>query len=167
MTTPIQRIFMILCCTVTVLIQSSCLRDSYLVKISGAVTIGDQWVECRPDSPLKAEKDFQLVLLDLEPPLKDDFYSEGKGLDKGKGILTPEGNVVNPEVELTDKFGNTFSLVYRGATGIVGSKENPLYGLPPDELPRDREYTLIRLKSARPIKCSAIYWFCESGKDWK
>ena len=49
---------MVLCCViVTMLMQLSCMRDSYLVKISDSVSIGDQWVEFRPDTPLKADKD--------------------------------------------------------------------------------------------------------------
>ena len=159
---------MVLCCAVvTMLMQLSCMRDSYLVKISDSVSIGDQWVEFRPDTALKADKDVQLLLLDLALPFKDDFYGEGKGVNRGKGILTVEGDVVNPDIQIIDQYGNPFVLVYSGSRGMLNSKGSPVYGLREDELPRDREYTLIRMKSAKPIKCNAVYWFCESSRDLK
>lgn len=162
MTPLLQKLLIVLLCGVAMLMEPSCLRDSYRVKLSGAVTLGDQWVEFRPKSPLKADKTFQWVLLDLEDPFKVDFYGEGKGPLKGKGILMPEGDVINPDVEVVDENGNTFTLVYGG------SKGGPIYGHPyPGELPRDREYKSVRIRSPRPIKCKAIYWFCDSSKDWK
>lgn len=118
MTTPIQRTFITLCCVVTILIQSACLRDSYLVKISDSV-------------------------------------------------LTSEGDVINPDIEIIDQYGNPFVFGYSGSRGMLNSKKSPVYGLRENELPRDREYTLIRMKSATPIKCNAVYWFSESSKDLK
>ena len=135
--------------------------DSYEVKISGPVTIGNEWVELKPQPPLKAEKDFQMIYLELESPFKYDLYNEGKEPNKGAGILMPDGEVINPEIEVIDQQGNTFNLVWRGAIGF-----KPTYDLPyPNKWPRDREYKLVRIRSPRPIKCKAIYWFCESRKD--
>jgi hypothetical protein len=149
--------------------QTSCILHSRLVKISGPVTIGGEWTRLRPDPPLKAEKDSQLVVLDLDPPFKYDLDKEGSGPDRGHGVLTPEGEAVNPEIELVDENGASFSLVYRGATGIVGAGESPKYGTASGapELSQDRKYTEVRIRSPKPIKCKAIYWFCESTKDWK
>src|SRR2546423_1448719 len=147
---------------VVMLTQSTCHSDSYRVKLSGPMTIGNEWVELHPESPLKAENDLQMVLLDLEAPFKDDLYKEGKGANKGAGILTPDGEVINPEIEVVDQYGNKFNLVYAGAR-----EDAPAYDLPyPNKWPRDREYKTIRIRSPRPVKCKAIYWFCESTKDW-
>jgi hypothetical protein len=127
------------------------------------VTLGDEWIELRPKSPLKAEKTFQWVLLELEPPFKGDLYKEGKGTNIGKGVLTPDGDVINPEIEVVDQYGTTFKLYWGGAFGL-----QPAYDVPyPNKLPRDREYTMVRIRSSKPIKCKAIFWFCESSKDWK
>ena len=164
MLTLIQVALMIFCCVIATLSQTSCMRDSYWVELSGPVTIGDQWVELRPQSPLKAEKTFQWVQLVLEPPFKEDFDEQGKGPNKGKGILMPDGEVINPEIEVIDQYGNAFNLVYGGGSGI----ELPNYDLQyPNKLPSDREYKSVRLRSSRPIKCKAVNWFCESSKDWK
>lgn len=150
-------------CIILMLTPNSCQQaDSYEIQVSGPVTIGDKWMEFNPEQPLKAEKTFQYVYLVLEPPLKDDLYQEGKEPNTGKGILMPDGEVINPEIEVIDQDGNAFNLVYGGSIGL-----KPTYHLAsPKELPRDRVYTTIRIRSSREIKCKAIYWYCESSKDW-
>lgn len=157
-----QKAFSLLFCTAALLMQFSCLSDSYSVQISGPASLGEEWAEFRPAAPLKAEKNFQWVVLELEPPFKYDLKREGDGPKKGQGILMPDGDVINPEIELIDQYGNVFRFVWAGAKG-----DAPVYDLPyPDKLPRDREYTAIRIRSPRPVKCKAIYWLCESSKDW-
>jgi hypothetical protein len=153
----------VLFCAGAILMPFSCQQaDSYEIKISGPVAIGEEWIVIHPALPLKAEKTFQWVYLDLEPPFQDDLYKEGTGPNKGKGILMADGEVINPEIEVIDQHGNKFPLVWRGGVGL-----SPKYGLPyPNELPRDREYTTVRIRSPRPIKCKAIFWFCDSSKDW-
>jgi hypothetical protein len=150
-------------CAGAILMPFSCQQpDSYEIKISGPVTIGAEWIELYPKEPLKAEKDLQMVFLDLEPPLKGDLYKEGKEPNKGKGILMPDGEVINPEIEVLDQYGNGFKLVYSGGIGF-----KPTYNLLyPGTWPLDREYKAIRIRSPRPIMCKAISWFCESRKDW-
>ena len=146
------------------LMQLACRQESYQVKLSGPLVIGDEWIEFHPQPSLKADQDLQMVLLDLEAPFKYDFYKEGAGPNSGMGILMPDGEVINPEIEVIDQYGNKFNLVWNGAQQTF----SPTYGLPyPDKLPRDREYRTVRIRSPRPIKCKAIYWFCESAKDWK
>ncbi len=154
----------VLLCAAVMLMEPSCLRDSYEVKLSDPITINDQWIELKPEASLKADKDSQMVVLDLEPPLKYDFYKEGKEPNAGKGILMPDGEVINPEIEVIDQYGNSFKLIWRGARKTF----SPIYSLPyPNKFPRDREYTTVKIHSARPIKCKAIYWFCESNQDMK
>jgi hypothetical protein len=158
----IPKALSILFCAGAMLMPFSCYKaDSYEVKISGPVSIGEEWVEIHPETPLKAEKDFQMIFLDLEPPFKSDLYNEGKEPNRGKGILMPDAEVINPEIDVIDQYGNVFTLVYSGGIGL-----KPTYDLPyPNKWPRDREYKTVRIRSPRPIKCKAIYWFCESRKD--
>jgi hypothetical protein len=134
------------------------------VQLSGPVTISSEWIELHPPSGLKAEKTFQWVQLELEPPFKDDFYGDGKGPNKGKGILMPDGEITNPEIEVIDQYGNVFKPIWGGSEGTEFPKYDLRY---PDKLPTDREYKMVRLRSSRPIKCKAVYWYCESSKDWK
>ena len=146
------------------LTQSSCFHDSYWIKLSGFVQVGDQWTEFSPAPRLKAEKNLQYVVLDLEPPLREDIYDEGTGPNKGHGILMPDREVINPEIEVIDQYGNAFSFVWKGATEGM-----PIYGYVTQSngMPRDREYQSVKIRSPRAIKVKAIYWFCESSKDWK
>ena len=150
------------CCVIT-LVMVSC-RDSYWIKLSGPLTVSNEWIELRPQTPLRAEKTLQWVQLELEPPFKEDFDNEGKGPSKGKGILMPDGDVINPEIEVIDEHGNAFSLVYGGGSGIQLPNYDVQY---PSKLPQDRGYKMVRIRSPRPIKCKAIFWYCESSKDWK
>ena len=160
----LRRPLLVSFCSVAMLLEPSCLRDSYEVKLSGPMEIGEQWIELQPERHLRADKDSEAVVIELEPPYKDDFYKEGKAPNTGKGILMPDGEVVNPEVEVIDQYGNIFKLVYSGSRRTFW----PAYDLPyPNEWPRDREYKSVRIRSSRPIKCRAIYWFCESNKDLK
>jgi len=153
-----------LLCAITLCMQLSCGQESYRVKLSDAVTVRNEWLEFHPQSSLKADKDIQMVVLDLESPFKYDFYKEGVGPNSGMGILMPDGEVINPEIEIIDQDGNKFNLVWSGARQTF----SPVYSLPhPNQLPRDREYKTVRIRSPRPIKCKVIYWFCESAKDWK
>jgi hypothetical protein len=144
--------------------QNACRMDSRLDALSGPVTVGDVWLELRPRPPLRAEKDLQRVALELEPPFRDDFYGEGGGAARGKGILMPDGEVINPEVEVIDGAGGSHRLVYAGARS---GGEVVVYDLPhPEEWPRDRAFETVRIRSTRPFKCKAVYWLDESSKDW-
>ncbi len=154
----------VLLCAAVMLMEPSCIRDSYEVKISGSVEITDQWIELHPKPYLKPDKDYQLIVLELESPLKYDLYREGKEPNKGQGILMPDGEVINPEIQVIDQYGNTFNLVYAGARRSFWPAYNLAY---PNAWPRDREYKTVRIRSPRPIKCKAIYWFCESNQDMK
>jgi hypothetical protein len=145
------------------------LKDSHSVKISGPVALDETWAEFHPDPSLKPDEDWQELGLKLEIPFNDDFFNRGRGPNKGKGILMPDGDVINPEVEVIDQYGNVFALVYSGAlvpgTGRGGTI---LYRRPyPEKFPRDREYKTVRIRSPRPIKLKAIYWLCKSRQDMK
>jgi hypothetical protein len=151
-------------CAATMLVQGSCMRDSYEVKLSGPIELTDQWTLLQPTPSLKTDKDSEKVVIELDSPYKNDFYKEGKGPSAGNGILMPDGEVTNPEIEVIDQYGNVFKLVYAGARRTFW----PAYDLPyPNEWPRDREYKAVRIRSPRRIKCKAIYWFSESSKDLK
>jgi hypothetical protein len=151
------------------LLIAACLRDSYSVKVSGPVTLNEMWIEFHPQSPLKPDKDWQEIGLELEQPFNDDFFNEGTGPNKGKGILMPDKDVINPDIEVIDQYGNVFALVYSGAHVPGNGKGGTvLYQRPyPEKFPRDREYKTVRIRSPRPIKLKAIYWLCEPRKDMK
>jgi len=144
-----------------ILTGGSGVQESYRTTLSGATVITEHWIELRPKRPLSADHTFQWVELELEPPLRNDLFNEGIGPHSGKGILMPDHEIVNPEIEVIDEQGNAYAFVYKGA------RDGPIYGYPQlDKLPRDRRYTMVRLRSSKPIRCNAIYWDCESSRDW-
>lgn len=155
-----RQTFVAFFCCIMILAEGSCMRDSYWIKLSGPVTLDGGWVEFRSEAPLRADKDMQWVILDLETPFKE---NSSLGPGKEGGILTPDGDVINPEVEVVDQDGSTFKLVWSG-TKWGHSGYQPPY---PEKLPRNREYKFIRMRSPKPVTLKAVYWFCDSVKDWK
>src|SRR5690349_12961754 len=140
------KVYGALFCVGVLLVMSSCKGESY-TEVSGSVTIGDEWVTLSPGETLRVEKNYEWVLLKLDAPFKNADPTVGNG------ILMPDGEVINPEIQLTDQYGKTVSFVYRGARG----DDSPIYGYPyPNELPRDAEYKTVRIRSPRPIRCKAI-----------
>ena len=61
------------------------------------VTIGPEWTEIDFRNPVRVDKDNIYVGIYLEPPY---FTPLGS-----KGIKTPEGQIVNPEITLIDENG--------------------------------------------------------------
>lgn len=116
-------------------------------EIKGQVTISSYWLEITPDKPLKPERDVEEVELSLEPPFIGDFESHK--------VRLPDGSLVLPEVQLIDQNGNTFNMKYRGFNGRMN-----IYFSNFDELPKDREYRTVRIRSEKPINCKKIYWSC-------
>jgi hypothetical protein len=80
-----------------------------------------------------------MIRSDLEPPFKDDFYAEGNGPNKGAGILMPERDVINPEIQLVDQYGNVFDLVYACSRRTF----SPVYNLPIQTNGRETETTQL------------------------
>src|SRR5947209_8491670 len=70
----IKTLLLTFLCVTALLSQLSCLRDSYSVKLSGPVTLGENWIEFNPKPALKPDKDWQEVGLELEQPFNDDFF---------------------------------------------------------------------------------------------
>ena len=64
----IRKLCATLLCTIALLTLVSCLRDSYPVKLTGPITLGEHWVEFNPEAALKPDKDWQEVDLELELP---------------------------------------------------------------------------------------------------
>lgn len=126
-------------------------------ELKGAVEIGNEWIEIKPDPPLESSQQFQYVGLKLSG-VKD--WDEK---DKRK-ILLDDGSSVLIEVELSDERGNTYSLVPNRIGQYVefgkDKSDVPLSAPPSTEpdFPQDRVYTKVRTRSERTIKCEEIIW---------
>src|SRR6058998_2622178 len=64
------------------------------------VEIGFDWIEIDTKGSVVTEKDNSYIGIVLEPPYKIPLGS--------RGVQTPEGNIVNPEVVLVDESGNEY-----------------------------------------------------------
>lgn len=118
-------------------------------EISGAVTITAEWLEIRPEDPLRPEREIHQVVLDVEKPVTAQTNSWG--------LVLPDGSVVTPEVQLIDESSNVYSLTEpsfntNSSTGLT------LRGFSLRNLPKDRLYTKVRVRSSKPIRVSRILW---------
>jgi hypothetical protein len=120
--------------------------------IAGATAITPQWLDIQPVPLLKPADKTSLVILELEGDYTPDFQAQM--------LRFPDGSLGMPEVQLVDGQGNIFPLHFlmvhhrdRTGSNVMGGAG---FGSP--DLPTDRSYNHIRVRSDKPIKCSKIIW---------
>jgi|ERR1700730_9256895 len=120
--------------------------------IAGSTAITSEWVKIRPAPPLKPSSKTSLVILELEGDYTADLQSQM--------LRFPDGALGMPDVQLVDEQGNFFPLHFlmlhhrdRTGSNIMGGAG---FGAP--DLPADRSYTEVRVRSDKPIKCSKVIW---------
>jgi len=120
--------------------------------IAGPTGITSQWLEITPAPELKPSGKTCLVILELEGDYTPDFQAQM--------LRFPDGSLGMPEVQLVDRQGNIFPLHFlmvhhrdRTGSSVMGGAG---FGSP--ELPTDRSYGKVRVRSDKPIKCSKIIW---------
>jgi hypothetical protein len=114
--------------------------------IKGETTLTPEWTEITLQTPLKPERDVQVIMLYLEEPYIGDF--------EAKAVRLPDGTLVQPEVQLLDTAGNTYALKYYGFFG----RKLIMFTLP-DQL-MGRDYRTVRIRSDTRIRCQEIIWRC-------
>jgi hypothetical protein len=119
-------------------------------EIMGSATISSSWLEIVPKEPLRAEQVVQQVVLYVRKPVK-------QARDSWELIL-PDGSQTIPEVELVDQDGRTYYLTEPSAIASPGSDEAFQRGFGAWQLPKDKVYRLVRLRSDKPIPVSKIVW---------
>jgi hypothetical protein len=120
--------------------------------IAGVTAITPQWLEISPTPALKPQSKQSLVILELEGDYTPDFQAQM--------LHFPDGTLGMPEVQLVDQQGHVFPLHFlmvhhrdRTGSNVMGGAG---FGAP--ELPTDRSYGKVRVRSDKPIKCSKIIW---------
>jgi hypothetical protein len=120
--------------------------------IAGSTAITSQWLEIKPAPPLKSSGKTSLVILELESDYTPDFQSQM--------LRFPDGTLGMPELQLVDDHGNAFPLHFlmvhhrnRSGSPVMGGAG---FGAP--DLPTDRSYAEVRVRSDRPMKCSRVIW---------
>lgn len=120
--------------------------------IAGATAITSQWLEIGPVPPLKPASKQSLVILEPEGDYTPDFQNQM--------LRFPDGSSGMPEVQLVDQQGQVFPLHFlmvhhrdRTGSSVMGGAG---FGSP--DLPADRSYDKVRVRSDKPIRCSKIIW---------
>jgi len=120
--------------------------------IAGSTAITSQWLEIKPTPLLKPSGKTSLVILELEGDYTPDFQSQM--------LRFPDGALGMPDVQLVDEQGNVFPLHFlmvhhrdRTGSNVMGGAG---FGTP--DLPADRSYSEVRVRSDKPMKCSKVIW---------
>lgn len=121
--------------------------------IAGATTITSEWFEIKPDPALKISSKTPLVILKFEADYGvPDFVSQK--------LRYPDGTLGAPDVQLIDEQGNVFPLHFLMGQHRDRSGSNTMggAGFGASDLPRDRSYSTLRIRSDKPMKCYKIIW---------
>ncbi|MCY7377573.1 MAG: hypothetical protein LH472_16570 [Pyrinomonadaceae bacterium] len=108
---------------------------------------------------VKIEKDINYISILLEPS------DETITFNGGGGIRIPSGEIVNPEIKLLDEDGKEYLLAY-GGSRHYGNNEYANYRYQVD-LPVDKKYEKVLIRSDIPIKSQKIIWSGYNAKDLK
>ena len=120
--------------------------------ITGSTAINSQWLEIKTTPVLKPSGKSSLVILELEGDYSPDFQTQM--------LRFPDGSLGMPEVQLVDQQGRVFPLHFlmvhhrdRTGSNVMGG-----VGFGSPDLPTDRSYGKLRVRSDKPIQCSKIIW---------
>jgi hypothetical protein len=120
--------------------------------VAGATAITSEWLEITPAPALKPAGKTSLLILELAGDYTPDFQSQM--------LRFPDGTLGMPDVQLVDQQGNVFPLHFlmvhhrdRTGSNVMGGAG---FGAP--DLPTNRSYVQVRIRSEKPMKCSKIIW---------
>lgn len=125
-------------------------------ELASDLQINGDWTEVIPLAPMKINRRFQLVGLYVDGA----YISIASHED---GFYLPGGAAVCPEVQISDADGNWYSLE-GGSFGLAGRGKEDFrkisqagYKAHP-ELPQDKRFRSIRIRSKTPFVCEKIVW---------
>jgi hypothetical protein len=122
--------------------------------------ISSEWTIIKPQPPMVIKKRFQRISLELEDCRQNEDEDN---------LIFPDGAIINPEsdimVEISDEYGNRYRLESGqfGVSGYDAESETIKvnwagFSNHPNDLPGNRRYREIRIRSEKPFHCSKIYW---------
>lgn len=129
-------------------------------EISGPMTVSEEWTEISFTKLLSPQRSENEISLDLE-----NTYSPSRNEE---GLISSDGSIVSPEIQLVDQEGNIFELnkvIGLGPQGFSKGMIDPKTWQ--DTLPKDRSYKAIRIRSDKPLKVTRIFWRSYDPKDMK
>ena len=126
-------------------------------QIAGATTVPSDWLEITLQEPLRAERVVQQVVLYVDKPVTHPRDSWE--------LIFPDGSKVIPEVQLVDQDGKVYDLTEPTTVTKPGSRESFQRGFGARQLPSDKTYRTVRIRSDRPFKVLKIIWRCYDPRD--
>ncbi len=117
-------------------------NSSVAQEIALDFVINSDWQEIKPTKPMKIEKRFQRIRLEIKCQQKTDLYDWN--------WMLPDGTLISPEIQIVDEFGNVFQLEGGQANvhpGIEFELPIVLVFARPESLPDDRVYGKIRIRN--------------------
>jgi hypothetical protein len=128
--------------------------------------VSSDWREIIAIKPFTAEREENAVMFDFAIPLNEKDLVTGNDVTKW-GIRFSDGSVIMPEVQLVDQNGNVYPLIVGFfSTKLVGFRMiDPATQL--ENLPRDKTFRAVRVRCARDISFSRVYWYSFNQSDRK
>lgn len=120
------------------------------LEIHGPVSLGNEWLEVVPQRALKCERYSTEVVIWFATEYTTCGCCPG-------GIKFPDGSIVSPQVQLVSEDNEVFELREAGLsdTGMAfsrhGADDRP-------NLPRNKSFVKVRIRSDKPIECRQIVW---------
>ena len=95
----------------------------------------------------------------IEPAVKPENRSQSINM-RIRDLKLPDGKSLSPELELYDDSGNKVEFYHSGSVSkyFVDEVFRAGYQKQPIDLPVDRRYTKLRIRSDFPFSCDQIYW---------
>ncbi len=99
------------------------------------------------------------IEITIEPAVKPENRSQSVNL-RIKDLKLPDGKLLSPEIELYDDSGNKVEFFHSGSVTkyFVDEVFRARYQNQSIDLPADRRYTKMRIRSDIPFSCDQIYW---------
>jgi len=154
----VKLIISIIALLASVAIAPACMffRDRFVDrKLSGAVTLNQEWLVLTPEEPLKVERDTQEITLYPDPPIKMIIDHNAKG-----GLVPADGRSATIEVELTDSKGVTYHSSPGVSETMTGDLEVITRSLNFKDLPKDAVFKTVRIKSSAAYPVKKVLWRC-------
>ncbi len=114
--------------------------------------------EITPESSMKISRRHQSVAIKI-----DGAYIS-IGAEDDKDFFLSDGTKVSPEVEISDTEGNWYPL--KGGSYLLGDGKGDgtefrhihLAGFRSSELPKDKQFRSVRIRSEIPFTCEKVIW---------
>lgn len=124
--------------------------------VSGPVNLSSEWTEFVPLKPLRPRKESQEIVLDVDP--SEGLVEDNLNLER---MQLSNGVLLHPQIQLIDSEGNVFNAKV-SRYPIPSPYRNGLSGYV-SNLPQDREFTKVRVRSDSPVHLSRIVGHCHQS----